>query len=177
MYSFTACVFLFVGGVVADVCDAHPEVLLHVKSPRRPGETYVQYSQRELARLDAIMQRLFAKGAKVDARAEKTLQKCDETIQRVLVAHGKQKEQADALRALGGGIADHPKFSAIDHRTPEQKAADDARIEAREKRIAAFEADLMKEAAKDPVRYQPILEQYRADIEKARELEATLKKK
>ena len=167
--------FLFAGGMISGVFDAHPELLLGAKCVRRPGETHVQYYLRELDRIDAIMQRMFAEGRKQVARGEKTVRESDESLKRAAAARAKQKVEADALRALGGGIADHPKFGAIDRRTPEQKAEDAARTAAVDKRVADMDADLVRQVVKDPARYQPILDQFRADQQKARDLAATLK--
>lgn len=160
-----SALILFLCGVF----DAHPEWFLSLRAERRPGESEVQYVQREMARLDAVMQRLFAKGAELNARVDATLQRSERTLVVAAAARARRRADSDALKALGGGIADHPKASLVPGPSAERLKADAARLAETEKRVAGLEAELVELAKKDP-KYQPILDKYREDIRKAREV-------
>lgn len=160
---------LLLAGLLSGYLDHHPELLLECKGQRRPGESPVRHIERELARLDAIMKRQFAEAEKLNAKVDATLRRSEESAKHALEVQAKRKAEAEALKALGGGIADHPKASFTFVPSPERVKADAERRAKGEKAIAEFEADLIKQAAKDPA-YQKILDDFREDIRKAREV-------
>lgn len=149
--------------------ERHPEFQLEFKCQRRPGESSIAYAERELARIDGIMRRMIADGNRLAARNDQRVRDGDKALEAALAAESKRKTERDTLKALGGGIADHPKASLVPGPSPERVAADAKRSAESQKRAADLEADLVKMAAKDP-KYQPILDQYREDLRKAREL-------
>jgi hypothetical protein len=168
----TSFTILWLSGMLSGYLDAHPELLLELKCQRRPGESPVRHIERELARLDAVMQRMFAKRAKRNAQFDVIMRSGADLVKTALEAETKRKAEAEALKALGGGIADHPKASFTFKPSPERVKADAERRAKQEKAIAELEADLMTKAAKDPA-YQKILDDFREDIRKAREVGTT----
>jgi exonuclease VII small subunit len=157
--------------LICGVFDAHPEWFLSLHAERQPGESEVQYIRREMARLDAVMQRMFAKGEVLNARADATLQRTERTLQMAAAARAKRQTDSDTLKALGGGIADHPKASLLAPPSPERLAAEAKLKSAAEidRDVGKLDAELVELAKKDP-KYQRILDQYREDIRKAREV-------
>ena len=101
------------GGFLTD----SPSMFLGFKCQRRPGESEVAYFQREMARLDSVMQAMMAKNARAIERNKVR----DKRVAALIRQCEAREAEADALRALAGGIADHPKCKLFLPPDPERE--------------------------------------------------------
>lgn len=109
MTPFSALV-LFTGAVAAPF-DTHPEILLPCKYQRLPGEPHTAFVLRELDRIDAIMKKSFALNEQARERHREREERMQLVIKGAIEKDVKRKLEAEALKVLGGGMADHPKAS------------------------------------------------------------------
>jgi len=130
MLPFTA---MFVAGGVLGVFHTRPEMLLPFKCERRPGESQLDYQMREFHRLDAIMRQMIANNERNAARTEEQIRRGDELLKVAQAAETKRNADAVALKAVGGGIADHPKASYTFRPSAARLEGDRVRQEALEK--------------------------------------------
>jgi hypothetical protein len=150
---------LMVGGLFTAPIEARPELLLPVRLERLPGESEVAYFKRELARIDALMQRCKADVARMGRENALALQRWEvlmkESLERELE---KRKAQALGLAAVAGGIADHP---ALTFTAPAPTVDDllEAEKRAAEQRIQAAHPNLQAELAAIHARSQRIAEE------------------
>lgn len=152
-------------GALTGVMDANPGVFLPCRCERLPGESDLDYLKREMARRDALMRKVFANGDKDIARWEANARRAEETIKQATAYMVSREADINALQALGGGVADHPKFSYTRRYSP-----------AHEERLRALfeeQEEAKKRLERSSVEVAEVLERSRQNRAK---LEAILKR-
>ncbi|MFY7951112.1 MAG: hypothetical protein ACOVT5_01270 [Armatimonadaceae bacterium] len=142
---------LMIGGLFTGPIDARPELLLPVRFERLPGESELAYFKRELARIDGLMQRCKADVARMQRNAALAEQQWETLMKACLEKEVvKLATEAEALKVLVGGMADHPKASftapkpSIDELLEREKAAIRESVEDRMKASKAQTAQVLE---------------------------------
>lgn len=156
MTPFSALVF--VGAAIGVIFDSDPVLRVALNCQPRPGESRYDYSKREMARLDAVMQAMMAESERINVGVQSTLKK----LEKVLAENEVRAAEATALRALAGGVADHPKCQKIITPTPEQ-----VQLQAK---IEASQDQLKEKFARDAAEQPAIIAERNLRQAKTREL-------
>jgi hypothetical protein len=158
----------FFGAALDTTLANHPQVFLGFKCQRRPNESEVVFCQRELARIDSVMRAMMAAGERSAERARARLPRLEALMKRV----DELCLEADALRALGGGIADHPKAKLFLPPDPEREkvladiAAAQEKVEAEQRQFALDKPKKDAEMKELLERIERVSKQLKDDIAK-----------